>query len=64
MREGMIPSENFDNLFWDYQGPNAGATAKTFCEQYENAQCIPLYISWKGGAVWPTGKSTGGGYTK
>ncbi len=46
------------SVFWDYQGPNAGDNAKDFCEQYENGACIPLYITWKDGAHWPTGGIT------
>ncbi len=46
------------SVFWDYAGPNAGDNAKDFCEQYENGACVPLYITWKDGAHWPTGGIT------
>ncbi len=46
-------SIEFEDIFWDYAGNDAGDNAKNFCEQYENAACIPLYISWKDGAHWP-----------
>ncbi len=49
----------FDDLFWDVDGAQAGSNAKSFCDQYENAACIPLFISWRDGAHWP-----GGGFTK
>jgi len=48
-------SLDFDELFWDGDGPGAGENAKKFCERYENAPCIPLYISWRDGAHWPEG---------
>jgi hypothetical protein len=49
----------FDDLFWSIDGPGAAETSLKFCEQYLNAACIPLYISWKDGAVWPRGGITG-----
>ncbi len=48
-----LSSYGFDDFFWDYAGNNAGDNAENFCEQYENAACIPLYITWKDGAHWP-----------
>ena len=54
----ITDKENFNELFWDYQGSDAEANAPEFCMKYENAACIPLYISWKGGAHWPDGGIT------
>jgi hypothetical protein len=51
--------EKFNDIFWDIEGPNAGRNAKKFCDQYLNAPCVPLYISWKDGAFWPEGGITG-----
>jgi hypothetical protein len=61
LRNGSVSTESFDELFWDAEGPAAGNNTQNFCEKYENANCIPLYISWKDGAVWPTGGAIGGG---
>lgn len=52
----------FDNLFWDYAGAAAGSNAVSYCDQYSNrlSLCtVPLYISWKDGAVWPNGSKGG-----
>jgi hypothetical protein len=54
----ITDKEHFNDLFWDYQGSDADANAPEFCMQYENAACIPLYISWKDGAQWPDGGIT------
>jgi len=63
LRDGQQQEGDF-NIFWDVTGP-AGSTTSDFCNRYENAACIPLYISWKDGAVWPTGAAIGGGgYTR
>ncbi len=48
----------FEDFFWDYDGNAAGDNAKNYCEQYENAVCVPLYITWKDGAHWPSGGVT------
>lgn len=50
---GNVP--DYTDLFWDADGSNAGNNAKSYCDQYENAQCIPLYITWRDGAIWPDG---------
>jgi hypothetical protein len=51
-------SEDFDELFWYADGQGAGENAPDFCERYTNANCIPLYISWRDGAHWPEGGIT------
>jgi len=51
---------DYKDLFWDASGPNAGQNAKSFCEKYENALCVPLYITWKDGAIWPNGGRVAG----
>ena len=50
-------SSDFD-IFWDHEGNKAGETATTFMDKYENAVPVPLYITWKDGARWPTGGVT------
>lgn len=57
-----LPSKyGFDDFFWDFQGNRAGDNAPDFCKQYENAVCVPLYITWKDGAHWPSGGITPSG---
>ncbi len=51
-------SIDFDELFWDAEGSGAGDNTISFCDKYTNANCIPLYISWKDGAHWPEGGIT------
>ncbi len=51
-------NEEFKDFFWDSAGSNAGDNAENFCEQYENAACVPLYITWRDGAHWPSGGIT------
>jgi len=60
LREGNIGVDSGFNLFWDAEGPSAEDRGVKFCDQYANAACIPLYISWKDGAIWPNGHSIGG----
>jgi hypothetical protein len=52
-------SPGFNDVIWDIDGPNADRNALKFCDQYVNAVCVPLYISWKDGAFWPEGGITG-----
>lgn len=59
LRDGITVDGSF-NIFWDADGPDAGTRKTDFCERYENAACVPLYISWKDGAIWPNGHSIGG----
>ncbi len=54
----LTSSADFDELFWDHDGAGAGENAPDFCQQYENAVCVPLYISWRDGAHWPEGGIT------
>jgi len=55
LRDGNIVNKEFDELYWDHEGAGAGKNTVSFCEKYENGLCIPLYISWQDGAVWPQG---------
>jgi hypothetical protein len=45
----------FDNLFWDSQGSGAERTARSFFDTYNNSLNIPLYLTFRDGAVWPDG---------
>jgi len=50
---------NFDSLFWDYAGKDAGRNAPDFFNMYENAVDVPLYITFRDGAIWPKGGRSG-----
>ncbi len=57
-------SDSFDNLFWDSAGSGAGDNALNHFCNYENrlSLCgVPLYISWRNGAVFPDGERGQGG---
>ncbi len=57
-KKDSLDTYGFEDFFWDYEGNNAGDNAENYCEQYENAVCVPLYITWKDGAHWPNGGIT------
>lgn len=50
------------DLFWDYQGSLAGENPIKQCQQFENMPCsVPLYLTFRDGAVWPQGGKVVGG---
>ncbi len=48
-------SKSNNDLFWDYAGADAGSNAPKFHKMYENALNIPLYLTFRDGAIWPDG---------
>ena len=51
-KTGTIPK---NDLFWDFTGGNAGNNAPKFHQMYNNALKIPLYLTFRDGAIWPDG---------
>jgi len=47
------------NLFWDVDGSGAGNNAPNNNEKFENYVDVPLYLTFRDGAIWPNGMQGG-----
>jgi len=58
----QVSTDDAGDLFWDYNGALAGDNPIKQCQQFENMPCsVPLYITFRDGAIWPNaGKVVGG----
>jgi len=60
--ECLLNAKNAGDIFWDHNGALAGENPIKQCQQFENMPCsVPLYITFRDGAIWPTGGKVVGG---